>query len=112
MVKLTSSSLIETIVALTISTILFFIVTSIFVQVTFANSSEKKIKAHALANRIKIYIQEKGEIVNEVSKFDEYVVKYASSRIDDVPELCKTQISIYDQNKVMLDEINFIMPIK
>ncbi len=103
--KIKASSLLETMIALTISSFLFALVTVVFVQITSKSVSRSRIKVHELLN---VYST---ETIEQKSYFDgdylqdEYVIRKRFSKNDSFPGLIKCEFFIYGNDNQLLEKI-------
>jgi hypothetical protein len=107
--KIKASSLLETLIALTISSFLFGLVTVVFVQITSKSVSRSRIKVHELLN---VYST---ETIEQKSYFDgdylqdEYVLRKKFSKNDSVPGLIKCEFFIYGNDNQLLEKMGKIV---
>jgi|ERR1035438_6298082 hypothetical protein len=107
--KASGASILETIVALTIAAFLFSLVTVLFVQVTFSSISIKKIRAHELLQN---YLSETGDqqkFLDEDIRQGDFILKKRVTGNDSLPGITRTRFLIYDNNEVLLDQMDVFM---
>jgi hypothetical protein len=104
--KIKSTTILETLVALTISVFLFLMVTVLFVQVTGRSVSIKKIRAHELLNNYSLETSEQKSYYDEERAAEEFILKRQVSAVDSLPGIIRIKFLIYEGNTQLLDQID------
>jgi hypothetical protein len=107
--KLRASSLLETMVALTIASFIFGLVTVVFVQITNRSVSRSDIKVHELLNIYSIDCINENTLFDDETEQDGYLLRRRFSKIDSVPGVIKGEFYIYGSNNLLLEKVEKII---
>lgn len=107
-IKIKSATLLETIIALTVTVFLFAFVTSFFTRITLETESKKKIRAHELLKYYLFQTEKNRNYNNEVISNEEFRINKTIIETDSSSGITKVNVSIYDSNNVRIDQMDKI----
>jgi hypothetical protein len=109
--RVKSSSLLETIVALTIAAFLFTLVTVVFVQITGKSVSISRMKTHELLNVYVTNAINNNSLINEDSLQDEYLLRKRFEKIDGFPGVVKGEFFVFGSDNILVEKVQRIIPV-
>jgi hypothetical protein len=106
MFKIRAFTILETIVALTISLLIFAMMASLLVRIDTKTYTSRRVKAHELLTSYFMSMNEKDSFYNSVIILDRFTLKSQCTEVDGYQNLFKTKFEIFDENGILMEQHN------
>jgi hypothetical protein len=104
-IRIRAFTILETIIALTITLFMFGLMTTLFMQINRQSYSSKKMRAHELLNGYIFSISQTDSYSRASITRDEYVLKSRFTKVDSLPFLFRSEFEILDDRGKVLDRV-------
>jgi hypothetical protein len=99
--RIKSTTIIEALVAMTISLVYFSLATSLFVQLTVKSASLKKIKAHEMLNQYALNTIDQRAYFDADTSNDNVILQKRFFSVDSMPGLIRAKFSVLEGGSLL-----------